>query len=50
MAGIAADPQDGSYFLVYQVASGTVYSLRDDLDKSLAPFSILFSDVRDLRR
>lgn len=50
MAGIAADPQDGSYFLVYQVASGTVYSLRDDFDKSLAPFSILFSDVRDLRR
>lgn len=50
MAGIATDPQDGSNFLVYQVASGTIYSLRDDLDKNLAPYSILFSSERDLQR
>ncbi|WP_455828306.1 hypothetical protein [Pseudomonas capeferrum] len=50
MAGIATAPQDGSNVLVYQVASGTIYSLRDDLDKNLAPYSILFSAERDLQR
>ncbi|HIE3847294.1 TPA: hypothetical protein ACXNGQ_004540 [Pseudomonas aeruginosa] len=50
MAGIATAPQDGSNVLVYQVASGTIYSLRDDLEKNLAPYSVLFSAERDLQR
>ncbi|UUJ40908.1 hypothetical protein L1A22_00885 [Pseudomonas extremaustralis] len=47
---IVADPMDGSHCLVYQVASGATYSLRDDLDKNLAPICTLFSEERDLRR
>ncbi|MEE4129128.1 hypothetical protein [Pseudomonas viridiflava] len=50
MAGIVADPQDGSHFLVYQVLNETIYSLRDDADKNLTPFKILFSAERDLRK
>lgn len=49
MAGIVVDPRDGSHFLVYQVESGAIYSLRDDADVSLEPFSILFSAENDIR-
>jgi hypothetical protein len=49
MAGVVMDPRDGSHFIVYQVAGGVTYSLRDDADAGLTPFRILFSDERDLR-
>lgn len=49
MAGIVMDPRDGSHFLIYQVARGVTYSLRDDADANLKPFRILFSGERDLR-
>lgn len=47
---IVADPVDGSHCLIYQVASGSSYSLRDDLNKNLDPVCTLFSEARDLRR
>jgi len=50
MAGIVADPQDGSHFIVYQVESGMKYSLRDGADVHLKPFEVLYSDERDLKR
>jgi hypothetical protein len=49
MAGIVMDPRDGSHFLVYQVAGGATYSLRDNTDTNLEPFRVLFSGERDLR-
>lgn len=49
MVGIVANPRDDSHFLIYQVASGTTYSLRNDVKAGLKPFKILFSDERDLR-
>jgi len=49
MAGIVADPRDASHFLVYQVANGAIYSLRDKVEAGLRPFKILFSSELDLR-
>lgn len=49
MAGIAEDPKDGSHFVVCRVASGSTYSMRDDVDLTLPPFRVLFSRERDLR-
>ncbi|AMN82720.1 hypothetical protein [Pseudomonas azotoformans] len=50
MVRIAADPRDGSRFIVYQVENGMNYSLRSDADLHLKPYEILFSDERDLKR
>lgn len=49
MAGIAEDPSDFSHFLIYQVESGSIYSLRDNFEVDINPFVILFSSERDLR-
>lgn len=49
MVGIVEHPWDASHFLVYKVESGSIYSLRNDVDVDLAPFKILFSGERDLR-
>ncbi|WP_330565726.1 hypothetical protein [Pseudomonas yamanorum] len=48
-ASVVEDPRDGAHFVVYKVASGSMYSLRDDADVNLPPLKILFSDERDLR-
>ena len=48
-AAIVKDPRDGSHFVVFKVASGESYSLRDDVDLSLTPINVLFSHERDLR-
>lgn len=49
MAGIVEDPKDGSHFVVCRVASGSTYTLRDDVDITSLPFRVLFSRERDLR-
>ncbi|OAE12363.1 hypothetical protein AZH11_12905 [Pseudomonas simiae] len=48
-AGLVEDPRDGAHFVVYKVASGSMYSLRNDADVNLPPLKILFSSGRDLR-
>lgn len=50
IVGIVADPRDGSHFPTFKVANGTTYSLRGDVDTDLAPYRIMFSAERDLRR
>ncbi|MHA6575417.1 hypothetical protein [Pseudomonas yamanorum] len=48
-AGVVEDPRDGAHFVVYKVANGGRYSLRDDADVNLPLLKILFSSERDLR-
>ncbi|WP_324743278.1 hypothetical protein [Pseudomonas veronii] len=50
MAGIVEDPRDHSHYLIYQVESGTIYSLRDKFEPDVKPFVKLFLAEQDLRK
>lgn len=49
IAGIIADPRSGEHFVAYKIESGSVYSLRDDVDPNLPFYKMLFHAQRDLR-
>lgn len=47
---LVEDPVDKARFPVFEVASGTIYSLRGDTRLDLTPVEVLFSAEDDLRR
>lgn len=49
MIALVEDPGDKSQFLIYQVANGSKYSMKEKFDAHLKPIEILFEAERDLR-